>query len=185
MIPTLPMPSRRAVLAGAAFALTAVPPIVARGHTPYRQWVVYRRKHLLVGAHRGDERTYALAKGIAAAMADELPDARARVARGPRPQRIASLMGTGQLAMTVLSVAEAERMANGTAPFEGHRPVPLHALAALGDGYKLYATLELRADHAWLVAEALDHGGIGQRPTGDALPPHPGALAFWTGKAMP
>lgn len=173
------------MLAGAALALAAVPATSALAHTPYRQWVVYRRKHLLVGAHRSDERTYALAKSIAAVMADELPDARARVARGPRPQRIASLMGTGQLNLAVLAVPEAERMANGTAPFGGHRPVPLHSLAALADGYGLYATPELRPDHAWLVAEALDHGGIGRRPTGDVLPPHPGASAFWAGEAMP
>lgn len=184
-MPTVPMPTRRAVLVGAALALAALPATEALAHTPYRQWVVYRRKHLLIGAHRGDERTYALAKEIAAAMAHELPGARARVARGPRPQRIASLMGTGQLSLAVLVAPEAERMARGAAPFEGHRPVPLHALATLGDGYRLYATPELRPDHAWLVAEALEHGGIGRPPAGDALPPHPGASAFWAGEAMP
>lgn len=173
------------MLAGAMLALAAVPPLGARAHTPYRQWVVYRQKHLLVGAHRGDARTYALAQGIVAAMADELPDARARVARGPRPQRIASLMGTGQLTLAVLVADEAERMASGTAPFDGHRPVPLHDLAWLGDDYGLYATPELRTDHAWLVAQAMDHSGIGRRPAEGALPPHPGALAFWSGEAMP
>lgn len=178
------MPSRRAVLVGAA-ALAAAVSTGARAHTPYRQWVVYRQRHLLIGAHRGDARTYALAQAIVAAMEKELPDARARVARGPRPQRIASLMGTGQLTLAVLASAEAERMASGAAPFEGHRPVPLRGLAELSDGYRLYATPELRPDHAWLVAQALEHSGLGRRPSKHALPPHPGAAAFWTGGTMP
>jgi hypothetical protein len=31
------------------------------GHTPYGQWVVYRKKHLVIGCHREDPATYELA----------------------------------------------------------------------------------------------------------------------------
>ena len=180
-------PSRRALLQG-ALALAALPPAAlppaARAHTPYGQWVAYRQKHLMVGAHRGDGRTYDLARRVVATLDAELPEARARVARGPRPQRIASLMGTGQIRLAVLHAAEAARMAAAEPPFDGYRPVPLTTIAALTDGYALYAAPGLPPDHAWLVARAAGHGGIGHAgPPG--FPPHPGAAAFWAGEAMP
>ena len=46
---------------------------VAGAHTPYGQWVVYRKKHLLIGAHRADPATYELAKKLAAVLAHSLP----------------------------------------------------------------------------------------------------------------
>ena len=51
------------------------------GHTPYGQWVVYRKKHLLIGCHRADPQTYELAKQLVAILEDRLPKARARIAR--------------------------------------------------------------------------------------------------------
>lgn len=158
-------------LAGAAIAAPAF------GHTPYGQWVVYRQKHLLVGSHRGDLRTYALAKNVVASLSEELPEAQARVARGPRPQRIASLMGTGQLFLAVLSVDEARRMASAEPPFEGYRPTPVHALVSLDTNYLLFAAPEFPEEHGRLVTEALHHGGLGSKPT--ETPLHIGAASYW------
>ena len=165
--------NRRAFLAmvGATFAAPSY------AHTPYGQWVVYRQKHLLIGSHRGDLRTYELAKGVVAALSKELPEAQARVARGPRPQRIASLMGTGQLFLAVLSADESARMARAAAPFEGYRPTPVHALAALDSDYLLFAAPEFPEEHGRLVTQAMDHAGLGTRPTGLNL--HAGAAAYW------
>ncbi|MEL6196565.1 MAG: hypothetical protein AAFT19_01835 [Pseudomonadota bacterium] len=174
--------SRRALLAGALCAAIAGS---AGAHTPYGQWVVYRQKHLLIGAHRGDARTYALAKAIAAALADELPEAKARVARGPRPQRIASLMGTGQLLTAVLSMPEAAAMTVAAAPFENYRPVELRSLAALDDDYALFASTLLPSDHAWLLVQALDHAGLAVAPSTGEIAGHPGADAFWRGDPAP
>lgn len=159
-------------MAGAAIALPA------SAHTPYGQWVVYRQKHLLVGSHRGDLRTYALAQDVVAALAQELPEAQARVARGPRPERIASLLSTGQLFLAVMSADEAGRMARAETPFEGYRPTPVHALAALDREYLLFAAPDFPEDHGRLVAQALDHAGQGHAPTGLAL--HAGAAAYWS-----
>ncbi|SIT18517.1 hypothetical protein SAMN05421759_1311 [Roseivivax lentus] len=159
-------------MAGAAFAAPAY------AHTPYGQWVVYRQKHLLIGSHRGDFRTYELAKDVVAALSKELPEAQARVARGPRPQRIASLMGTGQLFLAVLSADEAARMERAEAPFEGNRPIPVHALAALDSAYLLFAAPEFPEEHGRLVTEAVDHAGLGTRPTWQNL--HAGAVAYWS-----
>jgi hypothetical protein len=157
----------------------------AAAHTPYGQWVVYRQKHLLVGAHRGDLRTYELAQAVAAALDDELPEARARVARGPRPQRIASLIGTGQLMTAVLSKPEAEAMAEARSPFEGYEPVPLLQMGSFDDEYTFYAGSHLPDDHAWLVTQALAHVGMIARPEQGRIDLHPGAAAFWRGDPQP
>ena len=165
--------NRRAflALAGAACAAPAL------AHTPYGQWVVYRQKHLLVGSHRKDMRTYHLAKRVVSGLEAELPEAQARVARGPRPQRIASLIGTGQLFVTVLSAEEAGRMARAEAPFEGYPPTPVGALAALDEDYLLFAAPEFPQDHARLVTQAVDHAGLGRAPASSRV--HPGAAAYW------
>ena len=180
-------PNRRQILlcAGGAAVSAAVPACVARAHTPYGQWVVYRQKHLLVGAHRGDGRTYELAQTVVAALGRELPDARARVARGPRPQRIASLMSTGQLRVAVIRQDEAVLMAAGAPPFEGYLPTPLLVMAALIDDYFVYGSPDLPEDHAWLVTEALDAARIGTAPQAGPIPPHPGARLYWNGGATP
>ncbi|MGF1551867.1 MAG: hypothetical protein ACFBWO_05100 [Paracoccaceae bacterium] len=174
-------PSRRLVLAG-GLALAAG---AAVAHTPYGQWVVYRRKHLLIGAHRGDARTYDLAKKVTEVLGHELPEARARVARGPRPQRIASLMGTGQLLTAVLAEAEALAMLEAAPPFDNYRPVPLRRLVGLEAGYSLHAGPTLPDDHAWLVAAALAHAGLGTRPEARPIALHAGAAAFWHGEPRP
>lgn len=181
------MPTRRDVLAR-ALAGIALPALSlglagvaapARGHTPYGQWVVYRQKHLLVGAHRGDPVTYDLAKAVVAGLEEELPSAQARVARGPRPQRIAALMGTGQLSLAVLSADEAAAMAGSLPPFEDYRPTPVQTIGDLGDGYFLFAAPEFLTEHAHLVTEALDHAGVARPPSAEHHL-HPGALAYWS-----
>lgn len=118
-------------------------------------------------------------------LEDELPEARPRVARGPRPQRIASLMGTGQLFVSVLSADEAERMMDALPPFENYTPTPLRILASLEGSYHVFASPDLPADHAWLVTRALDHAKLGHRPNLVSIPLHPGASAFWDGGDMP
>ncbi len=173
------MPTRRGFL-GATMAGAAYCAAPALAHTPYGQWVVYRKKHLLIGAHRGDARTYELAKTLVAGLATELPEAKARVARGPRPQRIASLIGTGQLFLAVLSADEADRMARAMAPFEGYRPTPVHALADLGGGYLLFAAPDFPNKHARLVAQAVDHAGLGSEPSAPGHPVHAGAADYWS-----
>lgn len=164
----------RSGLAGAAF--WAAPSLA---HTPYGQWVVYRQRHLLVGAHRGDLKTYEFAQSVVAGLRQELPEAEARVARGPRPQRIASLMGTGQMFLAVLSLDEAARMVHGAAPFEGYRPTPVHAMADLGETYLLFAAPDFPDRHARLVTQAIDHARLGVEPSTSAFPVHAGAVSYW------
>jgi hypothetical protein len=51
---------------------------VTSAHTPYRQWQVYRRRHLLIGTSKTDARSYALGKQIVSV----LPSTCLRAARG-------------------------------------------------------------------------------------------------------
>jgi hypothetical protein len=175
-------PSRRVAL---GLIVAAVGATAAAPHTPYGQWIVYRQKHLLVGAHRGDPRTYELAQAVVRALDEELPESHARIARGPRPQRLASLIGSGQLLTAVLSMTEADAMAGSGPPFEGYLPVRLYQIGALGGGYCLYASPDLPADHAWLITQALAHAKLVEAPEPKHLSAHSGAVSFWRGEPLP
>ena len=168
---------RRDWLIGAA-ALAVAP--AARAHTPYRQWVVYRERHLLIGCHKRDPAAYDRAKAIEAWLAEALPDARARTARAPDAARLASLFATDQLQLGLLRAEEAAAMGAGRDPFAPYGAVPLTALAGLGE-HLLCAVAGFRDDHGELLLDALAGGAPALRPlppAGGAPPPHP-AAAHW------
>ncbi len=182
------MQRRRLVEAGigliAGCALAALP---ARAHTPYRQWVVYRRKHLLIGCHKDSPATYALAKRIVAALDTHLPDARARVARAPNAGRLASLLGTDQLDVALLARADAAAMAAGRGEFTAYGPVDLATLFLYPE-YALIGRTALPARHAWLIAEALHESGLVESDSGEQSPPlawHRGVSLFFDGAPLP
>lgn len=157
----------------------------ARAHTPFGQWVVYRQKHLLIGAHRADPKTYHLAKNLAGALAQYLPKAKSRVARAPTAQRLASLIGTDQMDVAVLGKTDAIAMRDGTGHFKPYGRIDLTMLAALED-HLLVAHARFPKRHAWLVSAALHESGIDLKadvPTGIAL--HPGSLSFVNGDPEP
>jgi len=168
---------RRDWLIGAA-ALAVAPS--ASAHTPYRQWVVYRRRHLLIGCHKRDAAAYARAKAVETWLAEALPEARARTARAPDAARLASLFATDQLHLGLLRADEAAAMRAGREPFAPYGAVPLTALAGLGE-HLLCAVAAFRDDHAELLMDALAAGAPAlrpARPTGAAAPLHP-AAAHW------
>ncbi len=148
--------------------------VLLTGHTPYQQWVVYRQRHLLIGCHRQDSEGYALAKVLEAALADRLPEARARVARAPDAARLASLFNTGQLDFGLLRGTEAATMREGRAQFAAYGPVPLQAMAVI-DRHVLYAMPRVDSAHVGALLSALhDHRGAFAfaEPTAEAGPPH-------------
>lgn len=167
------------VLAAAAFFVG--------GHTPYSQWVVYRKKHLLIGSHKGDPRGYALAKAAVAALDRHLPAAKARVARAPHAGRLASLLATDQLETAILTETDAVAMRDGADGFAPYGAVDLRMLMPIGD-----RLLVVRADfperHAWLLAEALSRTDLAP-PRGNTSPSrlawHAGSRAFFDGKPPP
>jgi hypothetical protein len=143
--------NRRALL---RTALVAAGALVLGGHTPYVQWTVYRRKHLLIGSHRADLGTWHAAQEIVALLEEHLPEARARVARAPNAGRLASLIGTHQLEVAVLGPADAAAMAAGEGPFAPYGPVELALLSPFGR-YALVSRRDFPPPHARAVASAL------------------------------
>lgn len=160
------------------------------GHTPYRQWKVYRRKHLLIGSCKTDPRSYPLAERITETLVRWLPESSARASRGPDQRRIASLLASDQWQVSVLRRGEAADLVAGRGLFETVGAVPLRGLFAMGD-HLLVCRPDFPDRHAWLVAATLTENAAGI-PDGSPLevgasiiPVHPGAHAHASGKPLP
>ena len=169
---------RRFVLrTAAAFSICSL----TSGHTPYRQWAVYRRKHLLIGANKADPPTYELGKKIAALLADELPESRARVARAPHAWRLASLLTSDQMQLVLLGEQDLVGLRDGRDGFEAFGRTELRVLYRFGD-YWLVSRPDFPNEHASLVTRTLlDHGASLAKRQGlpsenRPVPAHPGAL---------
>lgn len=173
--------TRRRAARGLLAAAATVP---LAGHTPYRQWVVYRQRHLLIGCHREDPEGYALAKALEFELWSHLPDSSARVARAPHAERLASLLATAQLEVALLDTATALAMRAGEGPFAAYGALDLVVLARL-ENRLLLARADFPARHAWLVAEALAESPLVLAPAESPLAWHPGALAFHAGMPEP
>ena len=163
--------------------------LVTGGHTPYRQWQVYRRRHLLIGTSRSDPPSYALGKRIVEVLLEHLPESSARVTRGPDPWRLASLLTTAQLDVVLLSEDDASALRDGHPPFEAFGPTELRALFRAGD-HLLITRPDFPDRHAWRVAGTLTTQASllpEAAPAGpeEPVPVHPGALAFAAGEPLP
>jgi hypothetical protein len=164
--------------------------LAAGGHTPYRQWQVYRQKHLLIGTSKTDAPTYPLGQKIAEVLATHLPESSARVTRGPDPWRLASLLTTGQLEVALLSGADVAALRDGRAPFDAFGPTDLNGLLALGD-YLLVCRPDFPAHHAYQVVQTLSEnaaripGAMSVDVTASPVAIHVGARAYALGEPMP
>jgi hypothetical protein len=162
----------------------------AGAHTPYRQWQVYRRRHLLIGTSKADAPTYPLGQRIALLLATHLPESSARVTRGPDPWRLASLLTTGQLEVVLLSEADVAALRDGRAQFAAFGPTDLNALFAFGS-YFLVCRPDFPAHHAYRVVQTLAENAAliaGARSIDAAASPvaiHAGARAYALGQPMP
>lgn len=161
------------------------------GHSPYRQWIVYRQTHLVVLTSRDDLGADDLGERIAAIVRGALPDSKAAVGRGPHVQRIASLISSGQVAVGVVSRRNALAMYHGEGPFRQYGAIPLRVLVQ-NDAYRLVCRDDFPPQHGFLLAEAVVQNGgdlglsVPARGAADAgdIPAHAGALAFAEGKAL-
>ena len=171
-------------------ALVGALGLVSSGHTPYRQWMVYRQRHLLILTDRSDPPSYPLGKQVAAVLATHLPASKARVTRAPHTERIASLISSKQLDVALMSPPDAVALAAGLPPFEAYGPVALRMLLSL-DGYLLVCRDDFPARHAYAVTRTLDEhreelpqvsAAGAELP---AVPLHPGALSYFEGAALP
>lgn len=178
---------RRRFLVGVLGGLMGV---LCMGHTPFRQWVVYRKRHLIILTSKTDGAAYELGKRLAAVLAHELPASKARVTRAPYMERIGSLLSTQQLDVALLSGPMAVALRQGQPPFVDYGPLSLRRMVTLGS-YVLVCRDDFPDRHAYLVAQALDDHRKELSPpsnTGDhveTIPLHPGALAFINGHPIP
>jgi hypothetical protein len=178
--------SRRTVLRAGAGLIAG---LAAAAHTPYRQWDVYRMKHLLIGTSREDAPSYPLGKQVASLLAEVAPETDARVTRARGLERLGSLLSTGQLQVLLLSRPHLAQLAAGTGPFAAFGPTAVARLFRFGE-LSLISRADFPAPHAWVVTRALmdSAGGLGGTPPDPAngsAPIHPGTLAALEGRAMP
>jgi hypothetical protein len=165
--------------------------LLLTGHSPYRQWMVYRETHLVIITSRDDPGSDDLGEKLAAIVRTALPDSKAAVARGPRVQRIASLISSRQADVGVVSRPNALAMYRGDPPFAEYGPIPLRVLVQDAH-YQLVCRDDFLPQHGFLVAEALMESGadLGLSIPGrdavaaGAIPPHAGALAFAEGEPL-
>lgn len=159
-------------------------------HTPYRQWQVYRRKHLLIGTSRAEPASYPLGRQIASVLAEHLPESRARVTRGPTSRRLASLLTTGQLEVVLLAEADLVALRDGRPPLESFGGAELRALFRFADLW-LVARPDFPDRHAFLVTRTLAENAhafaaaAAVAPTSAPVPVHAGALAYAAGAPPP
>ncbi len=183
----------RRALFRSALALTAV--IAAMGHSPYRQWKIYRKRNLLILTSRSDAPTFPLGERVAQVLATHLPASHAQVSRAPNTERIASLISTRQMDVAVLSLNDAAALFAGRAPFAEYGPVPLRTIVVLGD-YLLVCREDFPALHAYLLAETLMQNRdeldvtVSSPDTGNisaegVVPAHRGARAYFDGRPPP
>ncbi len=163
--------------------------LVLSAHTPYRQWEVYRMKHLLIGTSREDTASYPLGKQLAELLIEAAPETRARVARARTVERLASLISTDQMKVLLISDKHVAKMAEGIGPFKAFGPIKIARLFRFGD-LVLISRSDFPAFHAWVVVRALlDNaevsGGTPPRPGEGQIPVHPGAMAAVNGEEPP
>ncbi|WP_089936669.1 hypothetical protein [Candidatus Entotheonella palauensis] len=141
-----------------------------------------------------DGSAYELGKRVAAVLAKELPASQARVTRAPYMERIGSLLSTDQLDVALLSGTAAVALLHGRPPFTDYGPLALRRIVALGS-YLLVCRDDFPARHAYQVAQALDDhlaefaasasAASEANDDADAVPMHPGALAYRHGQPIP
>lgn len=174
--------NRRGFLA-LALAATCTP---AAAHTPFRQWKVFRQRHLLITTSRTDPQGDTLGDRFVEILGEELPESRAMVSRAINLERIASLITTDQANLAILDKASARALAMGEPPFATYGPFALRMIVQT-DAHALVCREDVPAHHAYVIAATLmrHSADLGIRIADDAqLPLHAGAAAFARGEVV-
>ena len=179
---------RRACL---KLALVPTVMLVATGHTPYRQWAVYRRKHLLILTDKEQAGSFERGQQLAVVLASNLPASKARVTRAPYRERMASLIISQQLDLALFKREEALALLHGQEPFADYGPLRSLRLLIVSDDFVLVCRDDFPAQHAYLVSKTLvefSEPELAVLPgtQDENYPPlHKGVLAYMKGEPMP
>ncbi len=172
----------RLLLAGGAALLLM-------GHSPYRQWYVFRAKHLIVVTDDANPKAFPLAEEVAAAIAARLPESKAMAAKAKTPSDVVKLLRSHQLPVGLLPIDDALEAFQQRGRFSQDAPVPLRTLAVFGT-YLLVALEDYSRDKAQQIAKSLaEHPGSWSTPERSLakgkppIPFHPGALDYYEGRS--
>jgi TRAP-type uncharacterized transport system substrate-binding protein len=155
--------------------------LLLMGHSPYRQWSVFRAKHLIVVTDDASSNAFPLAEEVAAAIAARMPESKAMAAKAKSPSDVVKLLRSHQLQLGLLPVDDALEAFQQRGRYSQDGPVPLRTLAVLGT-YLLVALEDYSKDKAQQIAKTLaEHRGnwSGKSP----IPFHPGALEYYEGRS--
>lgn len=170
--------------AGAALWLLA-------GHSPYRQWDVYRKSRLVLLVSAADETSARLVQTLVTILAQRLPESRATSARARDSNDLVRLLASRQLEVALMREADAYAAFAGAAPFADNGRVALRTLGAFGDHHLLvcledvpdgaaYMLVEALADRWRDIDPALVRQAGGPKPSqAPRVPLHAGALEFY------
>lgn len=160
------------------------------GHSPYRQWEVYRKTRLVLLANASDPQSVQLGSALAKLYLQRLPESRATMARARDGNDLVRLLASRQLDIAVMREPDAHAALAGKAPYADSGGVRLRALAALGE-HLFVCREEVPNASAYMLTEALAEGwgdidpvlvrkAPGPRPGGRlAVPLHPGAAEYY------
>lgn len=173
------------------------------GHSPYRQWVVYRRKRLFILTNAADEASFPFGQIIAQVLAIYLPESQAMAARARDSVEIIKLIGSQQLDVALLQAAEAQDAFQGKGKFQEEGPLPtLRTLFVFGS-YLLVGRDDFPKQKAYQIVKTLTEHGEKWKLSGfnpvestdfftknspdtrftNFIPPfHPGTLDFYEGR---
>jgi NMT1-like family len=99
------------------------------GHSPYRQWQVYRKSRLIIVTSAAE---YPLGEAVATLLARHLPESRALATRAGDSLEVVKLLASNQLDLAILTAPDARDAYEGRGRFASEGAVPLRALAVLG-----------------------------------------------------
>lgn len=160
------------------------------GHSPYRQWDVYRKVRLVVLADAEETPTVELGQAIAGLLAKHLPESRAMMARARDVNDLVRLIASKQLDTAVMREEHALAALDGAGRFADNGKIPLRALAQFGPyvfvcrddlprppGYQIAETIAEK----WQEVDAkLVSASPSPRPVSSLrIPIHPGALEYY------
>lgn len=173
----------RLALAGGVWLATT-------GHSPYRQWIIYRKLRLVVLADAEDEVSVQIGQTLVPLLAERLPESRATLARARDVNDLVRLLATKQLDAAVLREDYAYAAYAGVERFADNGKVPLRALANLG-AHLFVCRDDMPQPIAHQIAEAVAENwrrfdptlvGIAASPEplrSTRIPAHPGAAEYY------
>jgi len=102
------------------------------GHSPYRQWQVYRKSRLIIVTSAAEPASYPLGEALATLLAQHLPESRALATRAGSSLDVVKLLASHQLDLAILTANDAREAYEGRGRFVSEGALPLRALAVLG-----------------------------------------------------